>query len=166
MPNGQFPPILAGTTLTAALFAEMEPIYAWKAGDTGRSLTTTVADDPDLQITVPAAGTYEFSGYLNYEGNTGGSSDMKFAMSSVGTLRYHITYQGSGGSANVGDTKSGGTTFGMRTQGAGTLCGASILGMLTTGSTGVIKVQWAQNTSDAVQTIMHANSFIKLLRVA
>lgn len=165
MPNGQFPAIFAGTTLTASLLSSMLPLYAWKTGDTSRASTTALADDPDLSITISIAGTYEFTGYLNYEGDTGGSSDLKMAMSSVGTLRYHITYQGSGGSANVGDTKSGGTTFGLRTQGAGTLCGAEMKGMLITGATGVIKVQWAQNTSSGTATIMHANSYIRLRRV-
>ena len=60
MPNGQYPAISAGTTLTAALLSSMLPTVAWKTGDTSRSSTTTVADDPDLSITVSAAGTYIF----------------------------------------------------------------------------------------------------------
>ena len=88
------------------------------------------------------------------------------SMSSVGTLRYYMVYEGSGGSANVGNTNSGGTVIGLRTQGAATLCGAALRGMLITGSTGVIKVQWAQNSSSGTATIMHAQSWISLRRVA
>ena len=162
----QYPSYLAGQAITAAWLLAGLPINAWKASDTSRASTTTLTADPDLVIAVPASGTYFFNGYLNYEGGTGGSSDLNIEFSSVGTLRYHMPYEGAGGSANVGNTNSGGTQVAMRSQGAGVLCGAQIAGSIITPSSGSITLLWAQNTSSATATIMHAGSWIAIRRVA
>ena len=166
MPQGQYPSILAGMDITAALLLGLAPLFADKTADTSRTSTTALTADPDLSIAIPSAGTYFLNGYLNYEGGTGGSSDINVQFSSVGTLRYHMPYQGAGGSANVGNTNVGGTQVAMRTQGAGVLCGTQIAGSVITGSSGTITLNWAQNTSSGTATILHAGSWIELQRRA
>lgn len=165
--NQQYPPVLAGQVLTAGLIQAFAEYASWKSGDTSRTTTTTLTADPDLTLTVPAAGTYRLDGYLDYEGGTGGASDLAISFASVGTLRYHIVYAGAGtGGANVGNTNVGGGTVALRTQGAGVLCGASIKGMIIAPSSGSITLDWAQNTSSGTATIVHAQSWISLRRWA
>lgn len=162
----QFPSILAGQVFSAGLLLSMLEWTAMKQSDTSRASTTTLTADPDLSFAVPSAGSYKLEGYLNYEGGTGGSSDLQIEMNSIGTLRYDLIYQGSGGSNNVAVTVQGGSAVSLRTNGAGVLCAALIRGSVITPSSGTTSLSWAQNTSSATATIIHAGSWLSLRRVA
>ena len=143
------------------------PIVAVKVADTSRSSTTTLTADPELSVTIPSAGTWYLLCYLNYEGAAVGTGDLKIRVTSVGSLRYHAIYQGAGGAANVGSTyQGGGTPSGFATAGAGTLCGGTIHGTLVTATSGTTGLDWAQNTSNATATTLHAGSAMMLQRIS
>ena len=162
------PTWVTGQVLTASdVNTWFVPIVATKTADTSRASTVTVTADPELTVTIPSAGTWYLLCYLNYEGAAVGTGDLKIQVTSVGTLRYHAIYQGAGGAANVGSTfQGGGTPSGFATQGLGTLCGGTLHGTLVTATSGTTTLNWAQNTSNATATTLHANSSMMLWRIS
>ena len=162
------PTWVTGQVLSAAdVNSWFVPIVAVKVADTSRSSTITVTADPELSVTIPGAGTWYLLCYLNYEGAAAGTGDLKIQVTSVGSLRYHAIYQGAGGAANVGSTfQGGGTPSGFATAGAGNLCGGTIHGTLVTATSGTTTLNWAQNTSSATATILHAGSSMMLRRIS
>jgi hypothetical protein len=166
VPNGQYPAILAGQDGVASLLQAFSPIFAYKAVDTSRTTTTTLTADPDLAITVPAAGTYFLEGYLSFEGGTLGSSDMQIQFASVGNLYYHLAAAGPSANVIIGNTFGGGTAVALGSNGAGNLRGAAIKGAVITAAPGSLSLSWAQNTSSATATILHKGSWLELRRRA
>lgn len=169
MPNGQFPAIFAGQPLTAALLQAFAPTTAYKAVDTSRPTFTTLTADPDLVISTAANAVYMFDAYLNFEGGTAGGSDLLIEMTSNGTLRYQMSHADLAGNNGIAATATyqGGASVGLTTNGAGVLRGASIRGSLLAGGTaGSLTLLWAQNTSSATATILHAGSWLSIRRLA
>ena len=143
------------------------PWTAWKAADTSRASTVTLTADPDLSIPTVANATYVVDGYLNFEGGTAGSSDLQWELTSNGTLRFKVSGAGTGGTTVIGATYQGSGVVVLGTSGAGTLRGADFHGMLIAGaSAGSLTMLWAQNTTNATATIMHATSWMSARRVA
>lgn len=168
MPQGQYPTVLAGEVLTASLLQAFAPTVAYKAVDTSRATFTTLTADPDLVIPTIANAVYTVDAYFNFEGGTAGASDFNFEFTSNGTLRFHII--GPGGSAGTswtGSTFTGSSPQIMVTNGAGSLRGARISGsLLAGGSAGSLSLLWAQSVSSATATILHAGSWLSILRIA
>ena len=166
MPIAQYPSILAGQDLFASLLSSPEAV-AWKAGDTQRNLTATLAADPDLSVPALANATYRVAGYLDFEGGALGGSDFKFELTSNGTLRFQVAGADTVPNPTVGNTYQGGAAISLGTNGTGVLRGASITGWLFAGSSpGSLSLLWSQNTVASAYTILHAGSFLSLRRVA
>lgn len=142
-------------------------VTALKADDTSRTTDATPTEDPDLQLAVAANATYALDGYLNFEGGTQGASDLQIALHSVGSLRYECIHNDSSGAIGVGISYAGGATVVLGTNGAGSLRAASIRGTVINASgAGTLFLSWAQNTSNATATILHAGSWLSLRRIA
>lgn len=170
MPSGQFPAVLAGTILSAALLQEIAPWTAWKSADTPRSNTTTLANDPDLSVPVVANGSYLFLCGLFAAGAAISTGDLKvtFTWPAGGNGKWWSAGFATASATpnfNVARTASGSTVaFGV--NGASS-SGAILLGSLLNGSTaGSLTLQWAQNTSNATATTLQANSGILVVRMA
>lgn len=169
MPQGQFPTIPAGGTYVASLLQSMVPLTVYKANDTSRATTTSLTADPDLQASVVANGWYFLAFMLSYEGGTQGSSDLqvKFTTPPGTTMQWSPMILGTSGSVNVGTV--GGTAFIVTagTNGAGNRRAFCGLGTVSVGSTaGTVALNWAQGTSSATATIVHALSSMFLIRMA
>lgn len=145
------------------------PLAAYKASDTSRASNTTQASDPDLTVAVAANCTYWVDVWLNYEGGTQGSSDLKlgFAVPSGATLRSSATFTGqSGGSNTEGYYASGGSALTPGTNGAGNIRGFILHGTLAVSSSaGSLTLSWAQNTSSGTATTIHTGSVLVLQRI-
>ena len=81
MATTNYPNILAGQRITAALLNSMQPQTVIKPTDQSVTSSTTVVNDNDLVSAVLASATYIFTCYLDYEGGTTGSSDLKWVWS-------------------------------------------------------------------------------------
>ena len=169
MPSGQYPAFFAGQIITAALLQSLAPLNAYKAGDTPRATNTTLANDPDLSIPVAASAVYFLICYLDYEGGTLGSSDIKVQWNAPAgaTLRYQAFGTNTSGAVASQGTRTQGTANAFGTAGAGNLQGLTMWGTLFMSTTpGSFVLQWAQNTSNGTATIVHAQSAMILLRLA
>ena len=167
----QFPAVAAGQRLTADVVGQMLPFWAVKGGGTGRTSTTTLADDPDLLLTLPGSGTFAFELFLNYTGGTLGSSDLKMAMVYSGTSSYGVwavnginttaTTQ-----ANMGGNGTGAAgTITVGTSG-GTFLTVDIKGLLVATSSGTLSLQWAQNTSSGTAVTLRQGCWMRITQLA
>lgn len=168
MPNGQFPTVLAGQVITAALLQQMPLFYMRKDADTPRSNTTTVAADPDLQFTVVSGGIYHIFGWVTATGAAISAGDLKATVvgptSSTGiwTMTGYLT---SGTTFNLNATRNLASTNAVGVNGA-TFSSAFVFASVTAGSAGSIQFQWAQNSSNATATTLKAGSWLLALRSA
>ena len=160
--------INAGGRITAVMLRDVAPLAAYKAGDQSVSSSTTLVNDAYLFVSVLANAVYYFSCFLDYQGGTQGSSDIKWAWSvpSGTTMRYTDTHVSTGGSSTVGALSTESTVPTAGTNGS-TLRGITMTGTVATSSTaGTLQLQWAQNTSSGTATTVHAQSSLALWQIA
>lgn len=146
------------------------PLPAVKTTDQSVTTSTVMVNDAQLLLPVAANVTYAFDCYLNFEGSstTGQGIQWQIAVPASATLRYHATYtRASDGGKITGDTYAGANVVAALGQGAGNPCGAKMSGSLVTlATTGNIQVQWAQAASSGTSTVVRAQSFMMLRRIA
>lgn len=160
----------AGSGLTAAQLNEIQPLQVIKPADQSVTSSTTLVNDTALSLPLAVAlATYLFKCYLDYEGGTLGSSDLKFewVVPSGATMRYGKVYVDTSGTQWCGQGGAAGGTNAVGTNGAGNLHSVLMTGSLVVSSTtGTLQLEWAQNTSNATATIVHAGSIVSLQRVS
>lgn len=160
--------IAAGGRILADTIAAIAPLCVIKPTDESVTSSIVLQDDNALVLPVVADGTYILVCFLDYEGGTGGSSDIKvqWSVPSGSAMRHQPVGAGTGGGAITGFAYAGSTVTSYGTQGAGNLCGLTMIGSVVVGSTaGNVQLLWAQNTSDSTPTIVHAQSFLAMWRI-
>ena len=169
MPQGQYPTVYAGANGVASLLQALAPLNAYKSGDTSRASTTALTADPDLTIHLSANATYFFVMVLDYEGGTQGSSDLAFDLTgpSGATARFWMGNMSTAGVSTAAFMGQQGVTYSAGSNGAGNLQGVLAAGTIfTSGSSGFFTLNWAQKTSSATATIVHAQSALMAWRLA
>ncbi len=160
----------AGSRITAALLNEIQPLNVIKPADQSVTSSTTLVNDNALSLPLAVANaTYQFACYLDYEGGTLGSSDIKWTWTipAGATMRYTATYVSTAGTLVASATYLSSTSVVAGTSTAGVLQGATMTGTLLVGATtGTLQLQWAQHTSSGTATIVHAQSGLSLVRVS
>jgi|SRR5215469_874359 len=155
--------LFAGQKLTAALLLSLVPSGVVKPSDQSLVSSVTFQNDNDLVVPLAQLQSFFFACFLDYEGGTAGAADMKWQwVTPAGTtLRYIAIYE------NLTPTFAGAATLGSadigqaQSNGATNRRGVLMIGAVTTSSTaGNMQLQWAQNTSNATATIVHANSML------
>jgi hypothetical protein len=147
-------------------------ITAWKTGDETVTSSTVLQADDQLFLPLSTNARYKFESYLIYSGAATPAGDLKmqftgpagavmnwsnFGANPSGLTQYNV----------VVEALAAGAPRAVGTNGAGFKMGAQPKGTLTTGSTGgSLALLWAQNASSATGTVLHANSYISLLRVS
>ena len=134
--------------------------------------STTLADDADLQVTLPGGIHYKLTGQLIY--STRSDTDFKFRLATP----TNATFDGKFSAQLPGNTGiSGDVPHDREVQntdyvfgGAGaentTYMIVEMSGWLYSGDGGTFKIQWAQNVSNATGTILRGKSFVDLERMA
>lgn len=165
-----------GTELNTVLDAlNASDRFAYKAGDTSRSSTTTATADPDLTFTLPV-GTHVITTLLLASGAAAG--DFKSGWSFGGTATGARAGQGPGatsasslvgavvrqaGASDTGATFTTGAIYGVD----GTNWSAVIeTGFLVVTVAGTFAVVWAQGTSSGTATILRTGSYVHARQVA
>jgi hypothetical protein len=136
---------------------------AIKTADTSRASTATLAVDPNLQISLPAVGSYVVRARLDFDAGAGG---IRWAWSggatvSSGRCNYRLENAGVGiGAGALGRQNKGVTvTWSAVGESIAIECG------ITISATGTLTLEWAQNTSNAANTTVLAGSYLSALRV-
>lgn len=170
MAGNQLVPWTAGSKITAAALLSEEPFHAVKPSPTTITNSTTLADDPDLQINIAGAGTYIIEGFLNTIGAAIGTGDLKMTIAYTGSTSFSVWGNLSMTTSSATALAASGNFFGA-TQSYGVNGGNYSIGALngqfvaTTG--GTLKVQWAQNTANATTgTTMRQGSWLRVTQSA
>lgn len=130
--------------------------------------STTLQDDDYMFVSVDANAEYHVECMVTYGGAAAGDLKMLFrtpagatftgmatAIVSTGASQQDIqTMQYAGNSSEVWGTLGSGQQYGI-VHGA----------LVTVGTAGTFKVEWAQNTSNATATQIFTNSYLKLTRM-
>lgn len=157
--------IPAGARLTASELQGVAPLAAYKGADETVTSSAVLQNDDALFVTVAANATYKFQLWLNYEGGTQGSSDLKIGWSlpSGATIKGSATYINASGGSVVEVYFTNASTLAAGTNGAASIRGFFAKGTLAVSSTGgTMQLQWAQNTSSGTGTIVHSGSELSL----
>lgn len=174
-----YPVLSAGQRITAALLTSMLPITVIKPGDTTRTSTTTVADDPDLTLALEANATYlvEFFIIMGAETDEDFKSDWNVTGSTTPTGFKGVLGPGSTVADSNADNiamRAGVHGFGTDITYSGTrsatlnnqFCSVREWGYVITTTTANIAYRWAQGTSGTTGTILAAGSTLLARRIA
>lgn len=183
----EFYPIpLAGQRITADLLRSMLPVFARKTADTTRTATTTTTADPHLQFEVVANAAYVMDGWIKYDSAIAADFALDFSAPSgaagewlgVGTGHSPVI-TATAGVALTSDvvsprgymirTNSNDVTAALTYGGLGVGNSLTVLitATLRTASTaGTWSLDWAQSTSDATNTTVFTDSWLRMQRTA
>lgn len=171
----QYPVIYAGQKITGALLTSMETIDVWKTANTDRAATTTLADDPDLTVTLEANATYRVIFRLFYAALD--VARFKTAWTVPSGTTGNRAAVGPDQGVILSGTSSGGQgrwgvhnyttacTYGTRDS-AVNLCSAVEESIVVTTTSGTLAIQWAQVTSNATASRLGTGSSLHVKRLA
>jgi hypothetical protein len=159
--------------VTDDLLMSMLPFDVIKESETTRSNTTTLTDDPDLQIALEANASYHVAFYIHYSSTA--AAGFKTAWSvppGAAGLRacWGVDTAPTNTTNPTGDGRWGVHAFATETS-YGTRNGSSQVmawetGDVNTSSAGVLALQWAQTTSNAGTTRVAGRSYMRVERIA
>jgi len=144
----------------------LAPIVGVKSADQVTSSHTTLINDADMRFAVAANSLYEFHAYVRFASPTGG--DWKSSFTVPAGASAHFQRLGRDISGNFAGDSEWLDTDSVTSQGrgAGTPTNAQFMGVLITGGTaGNLIFQWAQQTSNAGNTTLYANSYLTGRRI-
>jgi hypothetical protein len=157
---------------SGAAFWPLTPLTAYKTTIESLTSSTTMQDDDHLQLPVDANATYKLSLQLIYDGDS--TADFKFQIvGPAGVADLGSQANGSWIRTTVGDIFGTGV-FGFASSsqliganGAGSFRNTRVDSMVftTSGTAGIVKVQWAQGASSGTATRVGAGSSMTLERL-
>lgn len=151
----------SGVKWAAAAGGGETVLQAHKTSNETMTSDDTMQDDDELTITLAANSYYKFDATLVITSNA--TPDFQFEwVESDGTYDFHMEYVNSGGTDQ--------TDYIDETEGPKVVsCGTSgeiiiFKGIIVTGgSGGTFKLQWAQNTSSGLSTTVYAGSYMRAI---
>lgn len=172
MPETLYPDWKAGDDITADLLRGGLPRFAYKTAQTDRASTVTPTDDPDLQMTLDI-GSYHVEFFIHY--STPAAADFRSDWNFTGTVS-----STNKAALGLGTTVTDSTPQGIMRSGIhgiatdityGDRAGANQIfcyetGLVVVTASGLLSYRWAQGTSNAGTTSVHAESRMKVQRIA
>lgn len=159
------PTALAGSPGRYIRLNQNLQFYAVKSGRTSRASNTTVAIDPDLQIQLPAGGTYSVEGWLNdATGSSSGGLKGNISFSgSITTALWAMTGTGTGVTAVALSAFASTQEMESAQSGVGSML---ISGVLQCTTSGTLSFNWAQESSNATASILGQGSYLRITRLS
>jgi len=163
----RFPVINAGTTPAIGVLNQMIPQRAVKSASTSRTSTTTLTADPDLTVPVDANAAYDVEISLPYNGAATGTGDIKFSFSVPSGASITGGFEGIANPLGVAIlTVATGSTLFSASNGTGNPLWCKIsCTLFTSGTSGNLVLNWAQNTSSGTATTLLAGAKMSAARV-
>jgi hypothetical protein len=173
----KYPDWFTGQDVTATLLDLMVPTVVVKGGNTDRSATTTLADDPDLSGIALGVGTHWIRLVIMATCNTSATPDFKTQWAFTGTWSAPVrACKGPGATNTAARTDvtvtnwNGAATTTTVAYGFPASTGYNIIEEECFNATvtvaGNLSLQWAQNTSDPSTTSVKAGSAFVIRQVA
>jgi hypothetical protein len=156
--------VLAGQRVTASMLRGAAGMSVIKSEDQTVTSSTTFVEDEELFLALPASTSWTWGAYLIFEGASGGGH-LALKWDGPGTILYGATYvRASDGGTVVGGSYGGGVTVTAQTLGSGSLRAFMLRGTVVAGVAGTLQLSWAQGTSNATGTIVHAGSSLEAVQ--
>lgn len=159
----------AGQKLTAAQLNALVPATVLKTADEPITSSTTLQNDNELILPLPANASYTLDTILFYTGISAGSLKIAFTFPAGCTMHYAPIGYVMGGAFTIDLGGQLSITSGVTStsiSGGGGVPTVSLRGTILNGSTaGNLTLQWAQNASNATPTVVKAGSWIRLTRI-
>jgi len=160
-----YPPAVSVGPLRATDLDGYRHLGVYKASDTSRSSTTSLTADPHLTLAVAASAVYLVTLALTVAGDAAGDFKFDFTVPTGATMsKYRYLANATGTTSEFGTLALASTAGSISCDGAdrplmiwGTL--------ITTTNTGNITLRWAQNTSNAIGTVIRTASSMLLVRI-
>lgn len=181
-----YPTFLAGQRITASLLSSAQPQVVRKTSDTSRNSTTTRTADPHLTFEAVANAVYIVDGWIKWDG-AANTADLSLQLTVPSGTLGDTTIWGTGNQVigstaapalqiNVSDARG----YLVRSESLdvnaarsyGALAGGSPLALLFTGTlrisstAGTVSLDWAQSSSDANNTTLYTDSWLRYQRIA
>jgi hypothetical protein len=137
-----------------------------KPASTSRNTTTTISDDPDLQLAIDSSGTYIVEGFIFFTGNGPGIKvRTRYSGglgSNVNAINYTIVNQIQAGDIDLSDINDieVGATIGTPAVSV-----IHINGVIKVTSAGLVIFRWAQNVLSGTNTTVYKHSYLKAQKV-
>lgn len=158
------------------LVSETSEQFVYKSADTTRASTTTLADDPDLTITLPANSVYEFDIMVLTRLESTPGLQITPAFSGTTTWVVVDCFQSDNGATNF-SASSAAYSMAQRTSnslpmtigfsGSSQMANWRFRGMISVGASGgTFSIQWAQYVSSATAARVERGSFMRVKKVA
>jgi len=171
----------AGETVTATIMNsavrdDLTAInaYVLKGSDESVTSSATLQDDNDLLYALPAIGTYIFEMWLYATSAANAAGDLKVALTfPTGTMRFSAL--GPDPAIASASVAQGvwfthlGATSGTSAISVGCSTNSNLVlmhGLFAASATGTLRLQWAQDTSNASATTIKAGSHMHIRQVA
>lgn len=165
--------IAVGRTATAAAALGI-PRIVYKTSPTDRASTTTLADDPDLTMQLPANSVNLVEFHLFVGGPTAGLMLTQWTTPADASGLKGVQGPGSAATDNAGDNIAG--RFGSHGFGTNVIYGrrnantnllyAVESGTVTTTTGGTCAITWAQSQANATATRMGVSSWMRVTRLS
>lgn len=157
---------------TGAKWIPVTNIAVIKTADQTQNNTTALINDTQLVVSLPTANTaYTIEAFIRYSSST--TADIKYSF--VGPAGSGGNWMPLGlatGATNPGDgifsaSSAVGSSLANGGNGVGTLLGTVINGRITTAAaTGTLQFQWAQNSLDPTDTVVHQGSWLRVVAIS
>ena len=131
--------------------------------------STALQNDDDFAFTVAASASYVLDAYLMINGAPTGTGDFKldFTVPTSATMKYTSFGVTTSSAIQYEDTVNANSTARPVGTNGATDMGVALRAFVITSSTaGTVQMRWAQNTSSGTATIVRANSWMRLTRIA
>jgi hypothetical protein len=143
---------------------------AAKPSDTSRSNTNTLTDDPDLQFTAQAAGTYSVEWTMTITGPA--TANFKLALNCTGsvTVAFWATQMIDASGNRAGNAAQNACSGGTASQTQTALTNATYVVIqgfaeVVTSTTGTISVQWSQAASSGTAVVAKQGSWMRISKI-
>lgn len=169
----QYPTVLAGQRITAALLQSLVPIHVRKVADTTRASTTVLADDPDLTVQLEANAQYRVTMWIHYSALAAAGFQTAWTVPSGATgLRscWGVGPTPTSTADPLGDGRWGihgfATAASYGTRNSTNQVMAMESGDVTTTNAGTLALQWAQLASNVTGSRVAGRSYMEIRRLA
>lgn len=143
--------------------------FVRKTADETVTSSSTYQDDDQLSLAVVSGAVYRVEGYIVYQTVSAAGINLRLTGPTGTGLWTFFAVNVSGGTTDSGAVRtapgSNGTGNGYL-GGSGTNMSAFLRGTFLPTASGTLQLAWSQNNSNATGTILRANSWLELVRVA
>lgn len=168
-PTGPQPPLGGQGTADTTALRSTDILLARKTADEPVTSSTALQDDDHLTLPVVAGAVYALDCFLDVEADPAADIVLGWSAPAGAVLSWTETGISAGNAGNIGSIKQSRLDV-TASSAVGIVAAGSVVrpaGVLRVGGTaGSLRLRWAQSASSTTPTVLKADSWIRLMRIA